>query len=61
MVVESSASLKSRGEAKRLIIQGGLSIDGEKVSDINELSTKDGTHQLKIGKKEFVLVKIEAS
>ncbi len=61
LVVESSASLKSRGEAKRLIIQGGLSIDGEKVSDINELSPKDGTHQLKIGKKEFVLVKIEAS
>ena len=61
LVVESSASLKSRGEAKRLIIQGGLSIDGEKVSDINELSPEDGTHQLKIGKKEFVLVKIEAS
>lgn len=61
LVVESSASLKSRGEAKRLIIQGGLSIDGEKVSDINELSPKDGMHQLKIGKKEFVLVKIEAS
>ncbi|GJM16792.1 MAG: tyrosine--tRNA ligase [Thermodesulfobacteriota bacterium] len=61
LVVESSASLKSRGEAKRLIIQGGLSIDGEKVSDINELSPKDGTHQLKIGKKEFVLIKIEAS
>lgn len=61
LVVESSANLKSRGEAKRLIIQGGLSIDGEKFSDINELSPVDGTHQLKIGKKEFVLVKIEAS
>jgi len=61
LVVESSSSLKSRGEAKRLIIQGGLSINGEKISDITELSPIDGTHQLKIGKKEFVLVKIEAS
>lgn len=61
LVVETSASLKSRGEAKRLIIQGGLSINGEKISDITETSPIDGTHQLKIGKKEFVLVKIEAS
>jgi len=61
LVVESSASLKSRGEAKRLIIQGGLSIDGEKFSNINDLAPDSGTHQLKIGKKEFVLVKIEAS
>lgn len=61
LVVESSSSLKSRGEAKRLIIQGGLSIDGEKISDIKALSPQLGTHQLKIGKKEFVLVRIEAS
>jgi len=61
LVMESSASLKSRGEAKRLIIQGGLSIDGEKVSDINKLSPDNGALKLKIGKKEFVLVKIEAS
>lgn len=61
LVVESSAKLKSRGEAKRLIIQGGLSIDGEKFSNINDLAPDSGTHQLKIGKKEFVLVKIEAS
>lgn len=61
LVVESSASLKSRGEAKRLIIQGGLSIDGEKISDINTLTPEGDTLQLKIGKKEFVVVKIEAS
>ncbi len=61
LVVESSASLKSRGEAKRLILQGGLSIDGEKISDINKLTPEGETLQLKIGKKEFVVVKIEAS
>lgn len=61
LVVESSANLKSRGEAKRLILQGGLSINGEKISDINAYSPQSGVLQLKIGKKEFVVVKIEAS
>jgi len=61
LVVEASATLKSRGEAKRLIIQGGLSIDGEKISDINESAPLGGRLQVKIGKKEFVLIKIEAS
>jgi len=61
LVVEASATLKSRGEAKRLIIQGGLSIDGEKISDINESAPLSGRLRVKIGKKEFVLVKIEAS
>lgn len=61
LVVEASSSLKSRGEAKRLIIQGGLSIDGQKFSDINESAPQSGTLQVKIGKKEFVLVKVEAS
>ena len=61
LVVESSASLKSRGEAKRLILQGGLSIDGEKFTDINTPCPQGETLQLKIGKKEFVVVKIEAS
>ena len=61
LVVQSSANLKSRGEAKRLIIQGGLSINGDKFSDINEHPPEAGVLQLKIGKKEFVIVKIEAS
>ena len=61
LVVESSASLKSRAEAKRLIIQGGLSIDGKKYTDINKNLPQGETLQLKIGKKEFVLVRIEAS
>ncbi|MEM7008069.1 MAG: tyrosine--tRNA ligase [Thermodesulfobacteriota bacterium] len=61
LVVESSASLKSRGEAKRLILQGGLSIDGEKFTDINTSCPQGETLKLKIGKKEFVVVKIEAS
>jgi len=44
----------SRGEARRLVIQGGVSINGEKVTDAN-LRTKltDGMI-LKVGKRKFI-------
>ena len=35
LVVESSEKLKSRNEAKRLIAQGGVRIDGERFTDTN--------------------------
>ena len=59
LVVESSEKLKSRKEAKRLIAQGGVSIDGEKFSDFNALIPEKGTLHLRIGKKEFVIVKLD--
>jgi tyrosyl-tRNA synthetase len=58
LVVESSEKLKSRNEAKRLIAQGGVSVDGERITDINSPMPGAGTYQVRIGKKEFVLVKI---
>ena len=58
LVVQSSESLKSRGEAKRLILQGGVSIGGEKITDINKLVSNSGSLQVRIGKKEFVVIKI---
>ncbi|MEW6144816.1 MAG: tyrosine--tRNA ligase [Thermodesulfobacteriota bacterium] len=58
LVVESSEKLRSRNEAKRLIAQGGVSIDGERVTDMNSPVPDKGTLRMRIGKKEFVLVKI---
>jgi tyrosyl-tRNA synthetase len=58
LVVESSEKLKSRNEAKRLIAQGGVSIDGEKFTDTNAAMPDKGFLRLRIGKKEFVVVKI---
>ncbi len=50
----------SKSEARRNITQGGVSIDGEKVSDINltvtAASFKDGSLMLKRGKKAFIKV-----
>ncbi|BDQ02101.1 tyrosine--tRNA ligase [Ignavibacterium sp.] len=44
----------SKGEAKRLVQQGGVSIDGEKVSDVHQsINIKSGMI-LKVGKRKFL-------
>ncbi|QMU55992.1 MAG: tyrosine--tRNA ligase [Candidatus Mycalebacterium zealandia] len=57
-VSEVSTSLKSRAEAKRLIAQGGLTINGEKYTDIAAKLPKGNDFEVKIGKKEFVRVRV---
>jgi tyrosyl-tRNA synthetase len=44
----------SKGEAKRLVTQGGVSINGEKVSDINSIIQIENGKILKVGKRKFV-------
>ncbi len=54
MITCSLAS--SRGEARRLVEQGGVSVDGEKISAINAVISKDalsGGVKIKKGKKVF--------
>ncbi|WP_337866145.1 tyrosine--tRNA ligase [Ignavibacterium sp.] len=44
----------SKGEAKRLVQQGGVSIDGEKISDVHQnIKIKSGMI-LKVGKRKFI-------
>jgi tyrosyl-tRNA synthetase len=44
----------SKGEAKRLVIQGGVTLDGEKIEDFQNLVLlKDGMI-LKVGKRKFI-------
>lgn len=46
----------SKGEAKRLVLQGGVSIDGEKVSDVHQnIKIKSGMI-LKVGKRKFLKI-----
>jgi tyrosyl-tRNA synthetase len=47
----------SKGEARRLIDQGGVSIDGERVSDPNALLPDKSEFILKVGKRRFLKVK----
>jgi len=44
----------SRGEARRLVQQGGVTIDGNKVSDPNEFIKLDTEKILKVGKRKFI-------
>ncbi|MCK5816786.1 MAG: tyrosine--tRNA ligase [Candidatus Marinimicrobia bacterium] len=52
-----SGLCQSRGEAKRLIAQGGVSINGARVNSyLNPLEVKDGDI-LKVGKRKFIKLK----
>jgi tyrosyl-tRNA synthetase len=44
----------SKGEARRLVLQGGVSIDGNKLSDLQESITFDKEKVLKVGKRKFI-------
>jgi len=56
-ILVASGLASSRGEARRLIEQGGISVDGEKVasvhSDVNKSSFEKGHVIIKKGKKVF--------
>ncbi len=53
-LLKRAGAVSSTGEAKRLIEQGAVSIDGEKISDFNlKYSVKKGA-LLKAGKKKFI-------
>ncbi|MCP4704785.1 MAG: tyrosine--tRNA ligase, partial [candidate division Zixibacteria bacterium] len=56
-ILTESKLAKSNGEARRLIKGGGVSIDGEKISDDNlELDIKNDM-LLKVGKRRFLKLK----
>ena len=59
LVLEISDSVDTKGQAKRLISQGGLVINGEKYNDPNSEFPESTALELKIGKKEFLRVAIK--
>ena len=46
----------SKGEARRLVVQGGVYVDGERINDINAQITIDKTKVLKVGKRKFIKI-----
>lgn len=44
----------SRSEARRLVIQGGVTLDGEKISDIKKIVKLNKPMILKVGKRNFI-------
>lgn len=57
-LLRNTGVVPSNNEARRLIQQGGVEIDGQKVTDINlNLEPKEGT-VIKIGKRNFFKLKV---
>ena len=55
-VLAENSLVKGTAEARRLIQQGAVSVDGEKVSDL-DLKLKGGKKYLiKVGKKKFLQI-----
>ncbi len=61
-VIAKAGLAPSRTEARRLIAQGGVELDGEKVTDGDRiLPGEPGTeYRLKVGKKRFAVIRFEA-
>ena len=55
-VVTDAGLTASKGEARRMIEQGGLTVDGEKVSDVNATIPQRQEFVIKVGKRKFLRV-----
>ena len=62
-ILAENKIVPSKAEGRRLIQQGGLSLNGEKVTDIKRALTsedfKDGSALVKRGKKNYNKIEIE--
>jgi tyrosyl-tRNA synthetase len=61
-LVAKTELVPSKSEARRLIAQGGVEIDGHKQNDANSVLTMDPGRQyrLKIGRRKFAIVECKA-
>lgn len=62
-VLMRTGLLPSKSEARRLVAQGGVQLEGEKLIDPNGLmSVEPGrTYSMKIGKRKFAIIELQGS
>jgi tyrosyl-tRNA synthetase len=62
-LVAKTGLVPSKSEARRLIIQGGVEVDGQKQSDANTVLTviKGTQYRFKIGRRKFAIVERQSS
>ena len=62
-LLQETGLTESKSEGRRLVQQGGITVEGEKVTDINQLITldhfNDGAIMIKKGKKVYHQVKVK--
>ena len=56
-VLEEIGFSKSRGEARRLVAQGAVSLDGDRVEDVTR-SLEEGSYLLQVGKRRFARLRL---
>ncbi len=56
-LLASSGMVASKGEARRLIIQGGVKVNGEKIQSIDEMVDLKNESVIQAGKRKFLRVK----
>lgn len=62
-LITRTGLMSSNAEARRLIVQGGVEVDGEKESNPDKLMVFDlnQARRLKVGKRKFALVEFKAT
>jgi len=55
-VIFESGLLQSKGEARRMIMQGAVKLDGKSISNIQETISPEKEQILKVGKRRFLKV-----
>jgi len=53
-LLTNSGLAPSKSEARRLVQQGGIKLDSQKVDDFNLIITPDQEHVLQVGRRKFV-------
>jgi tyrosyl-tRNA synthetase len=53
-IMISTGLAPTKSEARRLIQQGGIKLDGARVDDFQQLVSPDATHVLQVGKRKFL-------
>jgi len=60
LVLVTTELVKSKSEARRLIQQGAVEIDGKRVTDIQAKLATGKTYEIKVGKKRFATIEVQA-
>jgi len=60
-LITKTGLISSKSEARRLIIQGGLEVNGQKQTDANAVLTlvTGRAYQVKVGRRKFALVEVQ--
>ncbi|PIE19371.1 MAG: tyrosine--tRNA ligase [Proteobacteria bacterium] len=58
--LRGAALVKSGGEARRMLKQGAVSVDGDKVADLAATLAAGGSYVIKVGKRRFARVTVSS-